>query len=235
MCDSTNHCVLPDASLPDSSPGDAADDAGDAGTDGPIVTDAGTLIFDEEFDGGTIDTTNKWVVMGDGTWTITNGYGEQTNGNAKETLMYAKNFTTATDYHIVARMHSTGPFIPNQDLAPEICFRTDPSVITSGIPQTYHCNMDLYFSQLIIQSTAPVPGDLATTNLSLPGNFNDGTWFVLDAVVSGSNVTCTVTVDGLGLIGTVSTTQASRLAGSFGLKTYDTAAEFQYIRVYAVP
>jgi hypothetical protein len=232
VCDSTNRCVPADGGGADATP-DAAD-ASDA-ADAADAFDAGTLIFDEEFDGGTLDM-NKWVAAGDGTWTIQGGYGAQTNGNANEAILYAKNFTSATDYHVVARMHSTGPFNSGNDIAPEIAFRTNPGTTIYGIPETYHCNADFYYSQLILQATEPPSGfDLATVNITLPKNFNEGTWFVLDLTVQGSNATCTLTIDGLGLVGTATTTSLTRLAGSFGLKTYQTATEYQYFRVYSVP
>lgn len=225
----TNHCVVAeggvDAKPPsDAQPGDVAP-PNDAGA---------TLLFDEEFDAG-LDN-QKWVPTGDGTWSISGGFGEQSNGNAQETLMYAAKFTTATDYHIVARMHSTGPFNANHDLAPEICFRTDPSVYTVGIPETYHCNFDLQANNLQIDKTEPnVANSVAITNLTLPNNFDAGTWFVIDAVVQGTNVVCTLTIDGLGQVGSVSYNNVARGVGSFGLKTYETSAEFAYFRAYSVP
>ena len=74
---------------------------------------------------------------------------------------------------------------------------------------------------------------IAGVNLALPSTFDPGTPFVLEAVVSGNTVTCTASVDGLGVVGTLTTALLGRLNGSFGLKTWDTAAEFHYFRVYA--
>jgi len=214
VCDSTNHCVLPDAALPDAQ-----------GSDG------GTLIFDEEFDGGTLDP-NKWVTAGNGNWSIQGGFGEQTSGGASEALIYAKSFTSATDYHIVARMHSTGPFDAGNDLAPEVCFRTDPSVLvtSASVPETFHCNVDLLTDDLLLQHTDQSPGTFNQTAFAPPSSA--GVWFVIDVVAKGSSVTCTATVDGVGQVATVSFGALPRLTGSFGLKTYDTAAEFAYFRVY---
>ena len=233
VCDPTNHCVLPDGATLDAPNGSDASMMADSPPED--ASDGGTLLFDEEFDGGSLDP-NKWVIVGDGNWSVQNDYGEQTNGNATETLIYAKNFTSATDYHIVARMHSTGPFDAGHDLAPEIAFRTDPSAMIVGIPETFHCNFDLFESQLLIQATTPAfSGTFTQVGLTLPNGFDDGTWFILDVLAQGANVTCTLTVDGLGQIATATYNALPRLTGSFGLKTYDTAAEFAYFRVYSVP
>jgi hypothetical protein len=217
VCDSTNHCVA----------------SADASVDAPSseAGDAGNLIFDEEFDGGTLDTTNKWVVTGDGVWSIQNGYGEQTNGSTSATLMYAKNFVSATDYHIVTRMHSTGPFA-GQDIAPEIAFRVDPSGTKYNIPFNGRCNVDVQAYLLYLQiTTSSTDTTIDSTPIPVPSNFDQGTWFVIDAVIKGNTIKCTVTIDNLTPV-SVSGTSFPIAAGSFGLKTYDTMAEFAYFRVY---
>jgi hypothetical protein len=189
----------------------------------------GTLIFDEEFDGGSFNP-NKWTIVGDGVWSIDGGTGLQSDPNATASLAYANGFAPATNYHIVARMRSTGPFGRGNDLAPEIAFRIDPEEDGGGIPANYSCAFDLLMNQLFLQSSH-LP--IASTPFSLPSGFDLATPFVLDAVVTGSDVTCTVTVDGLGLLATASTNQLARLSGPFGLKTYETTAQFFYFRVYS--
>lgn len=224
VCDSTNHCVLSgDAAPSDGAPPGDSSDAGDAGT----------LLFDEEFDGGTLDTTNKWVVTGDGNWFIQNGYGEQTNGNSSATLIYAKNFVAAADYHIVTRMHSTGPFDAGHDLAPEIAFRIDPSQTKYNIPLNGRCNVDFQANVLYLQlTTSQNDVTVDTTPLPISSNFDQSTWFVIDAIISGGNIKCTVTIDNLTPVSVVGT-NFPIASGSFGLKTYDTMAEFAWFRVYA--
>ncbi|HEY1960500.1 MAG TPA: hypothetical protein VGH28_33045 [Polyangiaceae bacterium] len=228
VCDGTNHCVIADGSVSPEASDDGGADASDA--------DAGNLIFDEEFDGGTLDTTNKWVVGGDGNWFIQNGLGEQSNGSSSTAILYAQGFATATDYHIVTRMHSTGPFDAGQDLAPEIAFRIDPTQMAFGVVTNVRCNVDLQQNQLLIQATTTTLNTtLDTTNLPIPPNFDASTWFVLDAVVTGSAAKCTVTFDGNLPTVAVTTNQLPIASGPFGLKTYTTQAEFAYFRVYSVP
>jgi hypothetical protein len=115
--------------------------------------DAGeTLLFDEEFDASVLDS-DKWVVAGDGVWSIEGGTGIQSNGDALAAMIYARDFTAAGDYHIVARMRSTGPFGGINQLAPEIAFRVDPLVDAGGIPDSYHCEFNLAMHQLILDQT----------------------------------------------------------------------------------
>ena len=197
------------------------------------AADAGEmLVFDEEFDGSVLDPT-KWVVAGDGDWSIDGGTGIQSNADALAAMIYARDFAQAGDYHIVARMRSTGPFGGTNQLAPEIAFRVDPLVDAGGIPDSYHCEFNLAMNQLILDQTTPNndPG-FASVQVTVSSSYQ-ATPFVLDAVVSGHDVTCTLTVDGLGPVGVVTTPMLGRLTGSFGLKTYDTTAQFFYIRVYA--
>jgi hypothetical protein len=198
----------------------------DAGTDGDA---SGAPIFDEEFDATVLDPS-RWVMAGDGVWSIDGGTGLQSNSNARSALLYARAFADASNYHIAARMRSTGPFGEGHDLAPEIAFRVDPSA-DGGFPDNYNCAFDLMMNILFLQADNVA---LATTAFSFPPGFDAGTPFVLDAVVSGTSATCTVTVDGLGKVATVGTNQLTRASGSFGLKTYDTAAQFYYFRVYQV-
>jgi hypothetical protein len=195
----------------------------------------GMLLFDEEFDAAPLDLTKKWVVAGNGAWSIEGGTGIQSNPSTTTSMIYAKEFVGAADYHIVARMRSTGPFGQGYALAPEIAFRVDPTVDAGGIPESYHCDFNLLQDQLIVDQTTPnntagfgsVDADVPAADETMP--------FVLDAVVSGDAVTCTLTVDGLdsGTVETVTTNQLERLTGSFGLKTYQTSAQFFYFRVYA--
>jgi hypothetical protein len=203
------------------------------GGGGDAGADAGMLLFDEEFDGAVLDL-NKWAVAGDGVWSIDGGTGVQSNSNTTTSMIYARAFVAATDYHIVTRMRSTGPFGQGLHLAPEIAFRVDPTVDAGGIPETYRCDFDLFQSQLIFgQTAANNAPDLVTADIVVPSNFDEGTPFVFDAVVSGAGVTCTVTVDNLGVVGRLSTNLLGVGMGSFGLKTYDTSAQFFYFRVYA--
>jgi hypothetical protein len=200
------------------------------------AADGGKLIFDEEFDGATL-ASDRWVIAGNGDWSIEAGTGIQSNGQTLTSMIYAKEFVDAGNYHIVARMRSTGPFGRDQQLAPEIAFRVDPAVDAGGIPETYHCDFNLLFEQLILDQTTPgVSKDFALDSLTVPAGFDAGTPFALDLLVSGNTATCTLNVDGLGSgsAGMVQTHQLSRRTGSFGLKTFDTAAQFFYFRVYAV-
>jgi hypothetical protein len=196
-------------------------------------SDAGeVLLFDEEFDGSVLDP-NKWVVAGDGVWSIEGGTGIQSNGDALAAMIYARDFNEATDYHIVARMRSTGPFGGTNQLAPEIAFRVDPTTDAGGIPDSYHCEFNLAMSQLILDQTTPSnAAGFASVTVNVSSIYQ-ATPFVLDAVVTGHAVTCTLTVDGLGSVGVVTTTMLTRPNGSFGLKTYDTTAQFFYFKVYA--
>jgi hypothetical protein len=208
-------------------------DAGDAPhRDGQTFDGGATLLFDEEFDGGALDTTTKWTVAGKGVWSIMGGHGVQSNPNV-DTMLYAQGFTTATNYHIVARMWSTGPFDAGYDLAPEVVFRVVPSIDAGGLPEDYRCNMDLFYDQLYIQRQSG--GTLGTKSFKLPMGFDLGTPFVLEAVVTGNSVTCTVTMDTLGVVATLKSTALTQLTGTFGLKTYHSSTEFQYFRVYALP
>jgi hypothetical protein len=207
----------------------AADAARDGGPE--AAPDTGTLIFDEEFDGAVLDDS-KWVIAGNGKWSIEAGRGIQSNGQTLTSMIYAKEFVDAGNYHIIARMRSTGPFGEGHALAPEIAFRVTPSVDAGGIPEDYHCDFNLLMNQLILDQTTPgVSPDFAIVAASVPSDFDAGTPFVLDLLVSGTNATCTLTVDALGSM--AMTTALTLPTGSFGLKTYDTAAQFYYFRVYA--
>jgi hypothetical protein len=200
-------------------------------TDAP--TDAGPmLIFDEEFEGGTLNTTTKWTASGDGVWSIEDGHGVQSRVTPSD-MLYATSFGAATNYHIYSRMRSTGPFDAGLDLAPEIVFRVEPGVDASGLPANFRCNMDLSVDELLIQQTPG--GSTALKGFTLPSGFDRSTPFVLDALVDGDTVTCTVTMDTLGVLASVMTSAVTVPSGSFGLKTYDTTAEYEYFRVYAVP
>jgi hypothetical protein len=226
----------------------SSDDGGEAGIDSG-APDGGSLddgspdaaaeampplIFDEEFDGGSLDTTSRWTAAGSGSWGIDGGVGVQVVPDATASLLYAQAFTQGGDYHIIARMASGGPFVPNQDLATEIAFRVDPTLDAGALPTCYHCNVDLFLNQLVIQETSssgtPI---LASATLPFPTGFELSTPFVLDTLVSGTNATCSVTFDGLGQLGSVSTSALARPTGSFGLKTYASTATFFYFRVYA--
>jgi len=219
-------------------PVDAGSDIVDAHpTDARVeaTTDASVdsaLIFDEEFDGGVLNTTTKWTPSGDGAWSIQGGEGVQTSVTGND-MLYATAFSGATNYHIFARMRSTGPFDAGLDLAPEIVFRVQPGIDASGLPSNFRCNMDLFFDELLIQQSPG--GTPATQDFTLPPDFDLSTPFVLDALVDGDSVTCTVTVDTLGVVATVTTSAVTVPSGTFGLKTYETMAEFEYVRVYAVP
>jgi hypothetical protein len=206
---------------------------GDHGLAADAATDAGTLIFDEEFDGGALDP-DKWIVAGNGDWSIAGGVGIQSNPNTTTSMIYAAKFEAATDYHIVARMQSTGPFDEghNLALAPEVAFRVEPGVDADGIPDSYHCDFNLLLKELILDQTTPTnaPG-FATAPANLPADFDEATPFVLDVVVKDGSATCTLTIDGL--TSTISTMgDLTRPVGSFGLKTFQTAAKFFYFRVY---
>ncbi len=248
-CDTTaNVCVPLDGAAADVVTPDAhtrdAQGGGDAGSDAAGMKDTsgadvpdggGKLIFDEEFNESSLDTTTKWAVTG-GVWDISGGQGHQTDGNSTTAVMYAQGFGNLSDYHIVARMRSTGPFGIGQDLAPELAFRIDPGVNVQGVPELYDCDFDLLQDQLMILGQLPSgPGPVAMVPVPVPGSFDPGTPFVLDVVVKGTSVTCKLTVDGLGQIATVSTTMLTVPRGTFGLKTYTTSAAYDYFRVYALP
>jgi hypothetical protein len=144
--------------------------------------------------------------------------------------MYAKNFVTATDYHIITRMHSTGPF-DGRDIAPEVAFRMDPTQTKYNIPLNTRCNVDFQANLLYLQlTTTQQDYTVDQTPLPVPQNFDASTWFVLDVMAVGGNVKCVVTIDNLPPV-SVSGTSLPTI-GSFGPKTYDTMAEYAYFRVY---
>jgi hypothetical protein len=133
-------------------------------------------------------------------------------------------------------MQSTGPFDAGNDLAPEIVFRLDPSVDAGGIPETYQCNFDLVYDQLAIFSATPeLTSSISQVNVTPPASFTQATPFVLDVVVTGEDVMCTLTIEPAGVVATVSASGLTRTMGTFGLKTFTTTAAYEYFRVYSVP
>ncbi len=239
QCDvSTNRCV---ASTSDASVSDAQNPVNDSGSDTSVlVTPDGapeTLLFDEEFDGGTLDLADKWTALGNGAWSIQNGHGEQTNPHATLSLIYATHFTTAANYHISTRMHSTGPFDAGLDLAPEIIFRVNPEVDAGGGNiEIYQCDFDLPGLELDLLWVTPTGDQYVDREaVTVPANFDVATPFVLDAIVNNDAVNCSLTIDGVAAVTHALSTGLIAPVGSFGLKSYTTDVEYEYFRVNALP
>ncbi|MBW2524290.1 MAG: hypothetical protein JRI23_08955 [Deltaproteobacteria bacterium] len=209
--------------------GGASTGAGTAGSGGGPGGQGGStgggasypLVFSDEFDGD----LSSWQELGDGVWSVQNGHAVQSADAVDLAFIYATG-TFPDDLRIVSAMRQQSG---SSGGAVEITFRGT----TAPTRSQYFCNWEPNAGRLVIMGTQGGSNfPLTTISPQLPVGYDPLGTFTLQVDVVGNHISCLVEeVPGAA---TSVTPQAPNIlaSGWFGLKTFQMAAEFDFIRVY---
>jgi hypothetical protein len=181
----------------------------------------GDAFFDEEFDGD----LSKWSVNG-GTWAIKNGSVEQTNATAATATLLVQESGLPTDYRLVTRARQASGSASG---ALELTFRVSTSPATSQ----YLCNWqpnDGYLYVAAVENDYP-KALFVNTAVPLPPDYDPLAQFTLEARIEGSALRCRV-CELPDADFTVPNAVPALSGSAFGLKTFQMAGAFDYLRAF---
>jgi hypothetical protein len=199
---------------------------GPSTVDGGIPGDlANTLLFADEFD--TDDLAANWMTLG-GSWRISGGRLAQADITGDDVLI-AKPTAGFTDSYVVARLRQIAPAATdggNGSGALEIGLR----VAGPSPPNMYRCDWKPTTGDFILQVQDQTTLGSDLDRIVIQQGYDPTGWFTMHLVAQGTALQCWIDE----LPGKVLSGTDSRLTnGSIALKTYQAAAEFEFIRVYA--